>query len=240
MEDGNAVVNNAAVQEALKEAGSAGVTLQTPTADAVELPVAALEDVVSANAALIFEMSDATVTVESAALAAIAQQAEGQTLILDIRQVESATLNVNQQAAIADQDVHMTIRAQFLCGDQVISDFRGSKVTVSIPFVPPVGTQGTDYQVIYISDEGKVEFIPTDFADNCLHFSVGHFSEYAIVKTAQTQQQEATEAPALPAPVAPAEEGNSFNWIWILVILVLVAIAGVLGFVVIPAQKKRK
>ena len=47
------------------------------------------------------------------------------------------------------------------------------------------GAKGTDYQVIYIADDGKIENIPTTYNAGYIEVELEHFSEYAIVKLAE-------------------------------------------------------
>ena len=204
VEDEKAEIKEEAVDTAISEAVSAGtagdVVLdlnevatdsaaenETPAAvTSAELPVASLEKVasISEEATLTISMADATVVVDAAAMEAVAEQAEGTTVTLKVEQIEAETLTQTQQSAVASQKVVAAITASFVCREgKEIHDFQGGSVTVAMPFTPEEGTQGSDYIVIYVADDGTTEEIPTTFANNTLVFTLSHFSEYVIVNT---------------------------------------------------------
>lgn len=201
VKDTSASVSTGAVDNAISNAASTGNVVldlnevaagstsgsETPAAvTSAELPVASLGMVakISEEATLTVSMADATVVLDAATLTAVADQADGATVTLEVKQVKAETLNDAQQEAIEDLDVHGTVSAAFLSGDKYIHDFDGGKATVAVPFTLPVGVKGEDIVVIYVADDGKTEEVPTTFANNVLMFTVEHFSEYVIVNTA--------------------------------------------------------
>lgn len=206
VEEEKAEIKEEAVDTAISEAVSAGtagdVVLdlnevatdsaaenETPAAViSAELPVASLEKVaeISEDATLTVSMADATVVVDAAAMEAVAEQAEGTTVTLKVEQVEAETLTQTQQAAVAEHKVAKVITASFVCSEgKEIHDFQGGSVTVAMPFTPEEGTEGTDYQVLYIADDGSIEEIATTYANGTLIFTLEHFSEYVVVNTAE-------------------------------------------------------
>ena len=60
----------------------------------------------------------------------------------------------------------MIISAEILCGDKYISSFGKGKVTVKIPFSLEENTKESDYKLIYISDDGKIEEVDASFVDD--------------------------------------------------------------------------
>ena len=201
VEDTSASVSTGAVDNAISNAASTGNVVldlnevaagstsgsEKPAAvTSAQLPVASLEQVakIDEEATLTVSMADATVVLDAATLTAVADQADGATVTLEVKQVKAETLNDAQQEAIEDLDVHGTISASLLSGGKYIHDFDGGKATVAVPFALPVGVKGEDIVVIYVADDGKTEEVPTTFANNVLMFTVEHFSEYVIVNTA--------------------------------------------------------
>ena len=206
VEEEKAEIKEEAVDTAISEAVSAGtagdVVLdlnevatdsaaenETPAAvTSAELPVASLEKVasISEEATLTVSMADATVVVDAAAMEAVAEQAEGTTVTLKVEQIEAETLTQTQQSAVASQKVVAAITASFVCSEgKEIHDFQGGSVTVAMPFTPEEGTEGADYQVLYIADDGSIEEIATTYANGTLIFTLEHFSEYVVVNTAE-------------------------------------------------------
>lgn len=82
------------------------------------------------------------------------------------------------------KDVAMVISAEIICNGKNITDFGEGKVKVQIPFEPATGTKGSDYKIIYVADDGKLENITTSYKDGFLVAELEHFSEYVIVNTA--------------------------------------------------------
>jgi hypothetical protein len=78
-------------------------------------------------------MNGANVTLDTVALQAIAEQAEGAAIILAVEVVEEATLSEEQQDALADQDVALVLTALILADGEPIGDFKGGSVTVATP-----------------------------------------------------------------------------------------------------------
>ncbi len=155
----------------------------------VQLPVAALDKVaqLDANSTLTITVSEATLVLDNAALQAVAKQAEGDTVTLMVKTIETSQLNTAQQDALKNMEVAQTLTAEMICvqSNKAISDFEGGSVTVQIPFVPAEGTKGSDYKVIYVADDGSIENIATSYENGNLVVSLSHFSEYVIVNAAQ-------------------------------------------------------
>ena len=160
----------------------------------VELPVQALENVAKEEANLTVVMPSVTVTVDTDALKAVTEQAAGNTVTLVVEQVKEETLTEKQQEAVKKYDVAVTIKAEFICqetNEKIWTEDNNTEkqtgsVTVKMPFTPAEGSEGSDYTVLYIADDGSVKEIKTSYEDGNLVFALEHFSEYVVVNTKTT------------------------------------------------------
>lgn len=218
------------MDKAIAESKDGNVTVHAGGTTGAQLPVASLTDVAEADATLTVTMADATVTIDQATLEAVAQQAGGATVTLEVKSIPETQLNAAQQKAVEKQDVEMTISASFLSAGAAISDFKGGSVTVSVPFALETGTTAADYKVLYIADDGSVEEIASSYANGCLVFTLNHFSEYVVVNTSEKQSTDATE-PSAPAPEAP-KTGDRMN-----LVLPVLILSGAMLLALIPAKK---
>jgi len=191
-----------------------------------ELPVAALEAVVEEEKALTLVKEDATVTLDTKALEAVAEQAQGETVTLKVQSIKVEELEEKQQAAVKDKAVAVTISAELICnktGENIATKdgkgFGEGAVTVAVP-VPaklPEGVKAADLKVYYVADDGTVTEVKSELKGEQIVFSLKHFSEYVI----------AAEQPASPAT------GDSMN----LALYGALAIMSVLGMAVVLKKK---
>lgn len=151
------------------------------------LPVESLTQIAEKEATLTVEMPTATVTMDTAVLAAVVEKAgENATVTLEVAEVAEEELTESQVAVIEqlEKKPAMTISAELLVNDQPIASKENggfgenAKVTVKIP----VGPGKADYTVLYIADDGTVENIPAVFENGFLILELEHFSDYAIIK----------------------------------------------------------
>ena len=179
----------------------------------VALPTDSIQKIVDANSqpdanqqvALTVELNTATVTLDSKALETITEAAgNSREITLVVEQIPETQLTENQQNAVAEQKVEMVISAELLGTDGVISDdFGGGTATVQIPFTPAEGTSGSNYKILYVADDGRIEEIDTTYVDGYLVFTLSHFSEYVVVET--------KAAPVKPVnPFTDVKEGDFF------------------------------
>lgn len=188
VENGKAEITEDIVNDAITNAGTSDTVILpmeniAEEVKSVQLPVASLEAVADADKGLTVETSNAVITLDAKTLEKIVAEAGTEVnVVLAVDEIKEETLNDKQKNALKDKDVEVVISAQILCNDKVISDFDGGKVKVQIPFTLAEGAKGSDYKVIYIADDGKVEDIATTYVDGCLVIELEHFSEYAIVK----------------------------------------------------------
>ena len=179
---GEHVVDDAVLQDILQQLqpgesfelpvpeGLASVTVSTQTLQALAQQANTLQ----------IPTQQGTVFLDPAVLAAIVSQANGENVKVELLKLDPAQLNEQQQTALRRHEAVHIISASVLCGDHYIHDFGGGSATVRIPFA---AEPGSEYEVIYIADDGTVESVPSSYADGIMEFTTGHFSEYAIVRT---------------------------------------------------------
>ena len=179
------VVSPEDIEEAAK-ADEVVIDVSDTGAAKVELPVDALETLVEAEKPLTLVTGDTTVTLDAAALAAVAESAKGEDITILVEEIKDAELNEKQQAAVADREVAITISAEVFAGDQYVGDFKGGKATIKVPMKLEEGEKAEDYTVFYLDDEGNLTAVETFVKDGEIFFVTDHFSEYVVLKTVTT------------------------------------------------------
>lgn len=212
-----AIVTDAAVMGAIQKAEDSTV-VELPVLEAnktvkeVTVPIASVEAVADQDKGLLIETSDVTVTLDAKTVATVAEEAKDATKVtIEVIKEETKVLNTAQKEAVKDKKVEVVISAKILADGKEISDFKGGKVTVEIPFKPAEGLNASDYKFVYIDDNGKVTEIPSKYFDGVMVVELEHFSEYAIVREEkkETTSGEATSTPApAPAPAAPVKDNT--------------------------------
>lgn len=190
VKNNNADVTTSAFDAAISEARDSNSSivvipvLETEQkVNSVTVPVSSLIDVADVYKDLLIETSELVVTLETKAIKKIVEQSGTATDIkIEVTKVEDTVLNKKQKESIKNKEVACIISAEIIASGKTISDFGGGKVILEIPFTPEKGAKESDYKVIYIADDGKVEDIVTKYIDGALIIELEHFSEYAIVK----------------------------------------------------------
>ncbi len=216
-----------AVEQAIGEAQSGGsapvVTVEITAAegaDAVEvtLPVEALSTL-SEEEDAVFTVTSAVaeVTFDRQALAAIAQQA-GNEVVLVVSPVAQENLSQAQAENVSGQPVfELSLQSQGV----TISNFREGNATVTLPYTLAEGQQPEGVVVWYLAEDGGITPCETTYnADGGkVRFVTPHFSYYTIAydesrvptqpenETSATQESAAepvvtqTDAAGIPLPV---------------------------------------
>lgn len=185
-EPGNHIVPQDQMNDLLQQL-SPGETLTLPapqSATTVSLPTDSMKVLAQQGNPLQISLSQATVLLDPAALTSICSQANGQTVTVQVQQIQKDVLTAQQQQALLRHNVACVVSASVLCGEKSIHNFGGGTVTVQIPFE---GMPGKPYRIIYIADDGHIEQIPSVCHDGIIEFSTGHFSAYAIVQDDDAQ-----------------------------------------------------
>ncbi len=167
--------------------------------DTVKLPAAALDDIAKAAAdsdndvdGLAIKLDSGTVEFDADALEAIADQASGSTITLKLEKSNANGLNSSQKDAVKDMDIHGHFDLT-LNGGKAITDFKGGRVSVKIPFTVPSDKEAANFVVIYVANDGSVEEMRTNCSGGYISFTTDHFSKYVIAYKA-------------PEPVEPVQE----------------------------------
>lgn len=211
------------------------------TAQAMELslPMTAMKELVAGDGAtLTVRSSLASVDFDAAALKAITEQTPGDTLVLEVSQLEPAQLNAAQAAAAGDFPVvELTLRSN----DVLISDFRSGQARVTVPHTLQEGQEAAGVVVWYVDDAGATTACETSYDETAaaVTFATPHFSKYIIgydaaaVSAEPEVQEPAAEQPA----VEEAKSGSSLPVIPIAVVVIAVLLAA--AFVLRKAFRAR-
>ena len=99
---------------------------------------------------------------------------------MSIGKIKANKLNAKQRKAIENMDVYEMMNMSVKSDKQIISDFKGGKVKVYIPFEIPGGKDAARFALWHVSDDGDKLRINTEYNDGKLSSKLGHFSEYVI------------------------------------------------------------
>ena len=145
------------------------------------------------------KLTNATVELDSAAVSAISEQKEGNTVKLVVENKEQTKLNETQKESLKSFRFVQPFQAYFESGGKEIHDFKGGKATVSIKFSPEAGRDVKHYHMYYVPLNGIIERYMTRYADGMLKFVTTHFSDYAIVYD-ETMENETGKEDVTPSP----------------------------------------
>ncbi len=121
-----------------------------------------------------------TVTFDETAVAAIASQADGKDLHLNLDGIPQSKLNAKQQATIKDLTVGKVLDAYMTANGKRISDFQGGKAIVEVGFALKDGQKSRGVVVWYVADSGDKSEVRCSFDGRSVRFTVNHFSNYVI------------------------------------------------------------
>jgi len=157
----------------------------------VKIPVDTLQEAAE-DESLTVGLEEVTVILDKAALEAITAQAESN-ITLTVKMIDKEALAEEQKAAIADKNVVGAISATILNNGEEIHDFDNGLVTIKIPFMPAEGTNGANYSILYVADDGSVEVIETTYENGYLVMTTDHFSEYVIIYNAPSTDNDSSD-----------------------------------------------
>ena len=145
------------------------------------------------------KLTNATVELDSAAVSAISEQKEGNTIKLVVENKEQTKLNETQKESLKSFTSVKPFQAYFESGGKEIHDFKGGKATVSIKFSPEAGRDAKYYHVYYVPLSGLIERYVTRYLNGWFSYTTSHFSDYAIVYDA-TMENETGKEDVTPSP----------------------------------------
>ena len=136
-----------------------------------------LEQLAAEGSTLELRQEDLTVQLDAAALTTALDASSG-----DVRLVASMltldALTDAQQAAVAEKFAG-AVEISLCSGDVNIHQL-GGKARVRIPFTPETGS-GQDYRVYWLSEDGQLEPMATEYKNGELCFTTEHFSTFVIL-----------------------------------------------------------
>ena len=201
---GTKIVENAVANKVADVVIKAETTAGGSTETAVALPASTVKELAEKTEASVTISTDsAQVTLDKAAVAAVAEQAGDAGSVQLV--VQTSEQNKNK--------VQIEVTLQTSNGN--VSDFRGGNVTISVPVSEELAAK--KIVCVYIDANGKYTKIPGALsADGKSYvFSTGHFSTYAVMTEEEANtaiaEQEKAEAAALAAakPAAPSVKLSS-------------------------------
>lgn len=201
---GTKIVENAVANKVADVVIKAETTAGGSTETAVALPASTVKELAEKTEASVTISTDsAQVTLDKAAVAAVAEQAGDAGSVQLV--VQTSEQNKNK--------VQIEVTLQTSNGN--VSDFRGGNVTISVPVSEELAAK--KIVCVYIDANGKYTKMPGALsADGKSYvFSTGHFSTYAVMTeeeaNAAIAEQEKAEAAALAAakPAAPSVKLSS-------------------------------
>ena len=125
--------------------------------------------------------ASADIVIDKQATDAILQQATGDTIEIKVNFEEKTILNEVQKETLNNYEVKTCLDAFVESNGIRIHDFKGGKVTVSIPWDVEAGKKSVYYHVYYLDEEGVMHVYETVYSDGKLCFETEHFSEYVVV-----------------------------------------------------------
>ena len=158
------------------------VSIPTATVKAVEQ---AVSEAASETAGLTVKLSGGAVSFDAQALTAITEQTSGSSIQFSLEDIGEKRLNSTQQNATSDMDVQAVYDAYMTSNGKRISDFKGGKATVTVPYALKNGQSRNGIAVWYIADDGSKTEMPSVYDGKDVRFTVEHFSNYVIAYDAE-------------------------------------------------------
>ena len=202
---GNKIVENAVANNVADVVIKAETSEGSSSASTVALPASTVKELAEKTEASVTISTDsAQVTLDSTAVAAVAEQAGGDGSVQLVVQTSEQNKNKVQ--------IEVTLQTS----NGTVSDFRGGSVRISVPVSEELAAK--KIVCVYIDANGKYTKMPGALsADGKSYvFSTGHFSTYAVMSEEEADaaiaEQEKAEAEALAkaeaAAIAAAKPGT--------------------------------
>lgn len=232
--DKKATVDKKLIDKVKGEKGAAVVLpIASATGESVtstEIAKDAVKAVMDNGSDLIVELTDATVKLDNETLKAVYAQAEGDSIEIRAVKTEVASLTEAQKKALDNYDTAVVVELQIYSNGKYIANFNGGIATVKIPFTPAEGVSADKYTVYYVGGDGKLTAVASEYVDGYMIISTGHFSSYAIVRTAEKV------ADSSSASSQPREQtGSSFP-----VVPVVIAVVALICLFVLLRKKNKE
>ena len=207
------------------------VVMYIEKAAPVQIPAESIEKIIDKDGSLTIISDIATVTLDTKTLETIIKSAKDDSeILIVVNEDKENKLTAQQTATVKKLDVSMLVKAEVFVDGTKVSDFKGGKVKIVIPFTPETGAKLSDYVVIYLKENGAIEILDTTVVSNGLAVELTHFSEYAIVKkTVAESNIEAINKEAEKNTQSP-QTGNAVNYAGVLMLVAFAVVIGAVSF----------
>jgi tetrahydromethanopterin S-methyltransferase subunit B len=216
----------------------------------VDIPLDSLKELDSRDGEINIVLTNFEVRFDKEATTAIVSQASGDTIYIKVEPIEIETLEEQQIASVEDKVVLVSLSASVISGGVNISNFWEGQATIMIPFEPEENVDIDEYGVVYIPKNGEIEPLDSHYEDECMIFSINHFSEYAIIRDATLKDalhqddtldgnttQDITNQDETTLPTQTTTTNHS--WIWI-VTITLIALFAIFLLILIKRRNKEQ
>ncbi len=157
-----------------------GITTASIPTETVKAVEQAVNDAANDATGMTVKLSEGSVTFDGQALTAITEQATGNNIQLNLDDIGENKLSNTQQAATKDMDVQAVYDAYLTSNGRRISDFKGGKATVTVPYELKAEQRAAGVTVWYVADNGEKTEMPSTYDGKDVEFTVEHFSNYVI------------------------------------------------------------
>ena len=157
-----------------------GITTASIPTETVKAVEQAVNDAANDATGMTVKLSEGSVTFDGQALTAITEQATGSNIQLNLDDIGERKLSNTQQAATKDMDVQAVYDAYLTSNGRRISDFKGGKATVTVPYELKAEQRAAGVTVWYVADNGEKTEMPSTYDGKDVMFTVEHFSNYVI------------------------------------------------------------
>ncbi len=123
------------------------------------------------------KLANGTASIDKTTLAAVAAQANGETVQLAISNdaVAQQTMTAEQKETVKNMSSPAVIDAKFLSGGQPIRNFQGGTVTLEVPYASEKPVRAW-----FVDESGNKERIPCEHRDGVAYLTMRHFSHYVV------------------------------------------------------------
>jgi len=154
------------------------------TVNSVKLPTSAVKDLIKEGSkveTLDIKLSSGSVSFDTAALKTISEVANGSQITLNI-DGDTSNLTTDEKNAIKQISSPTVIDVSLTSNNKTISDFKGGKAVVSVPFELKEGQIAESVIAQHIGENGTLTAMETSYDNetNTVSFVAPHFSKYVI------------------------------------------------------------
>lgn len=154
------------------------------TIKSVKLPTSVVKDLAKEDSTvetLDIKLSSGSVSFDAEALKTISEDAKGSQITLNIDNA-TAKLTNTENNTIKDISSPTVVEVSLLSNNKTISDFKGGKAVVSVPYELKEGQIAESVIAQHIGENGVLTAMETSYDEktNTVSFVAPHFSKYAI------------------------------------------------------------